>query len=230
MTYTPGTPHSDDAPAPAAGGAAAQVTGPGQAAGQPDAQPDGHSATPAAGELPEALRRLDEMSVRRALGEFATGVTIIATEDAAGPVGFACQSFSSLSLDPPLVVFTVMRTSRTWPRIEGTGRFAVNVLTEEQQDVSAAFGRRGEDKFAHGTWSSSPLGNPVLHGCAIWIDCTVEAVHDGGDHHIVVGRISDIGHRADASPLIYHRGGYARVVAPGDDAPEGERWRQRPSV
>lgn len=195
----------------------------------PAADADGHAASgPAA--LPQALTPLDEMSIRRALGEFATGVTVIATSDEEGPAGFACQSFSSLSLDPPLVVFTVMRASLTWPRIEATGRFAVNVLAEAQQDVSAAFGRRGADKFAHGTWAESPLGNPVLHGAAIWIDCTVEAVHPGGDHHIVVGRISGIGHRADASPLIYHRGGYARVVAPGDDAPEAERWRQRPSV
>lgn len=191
---------------------------------------DLHDVSPDARHLPAAMRDPGEFDLRRALGEFATGVTIVATADDAGPVGFACQSFTSLSLSPPLVLFTVMKTSRTWPRIEETRRFGVSVLTEEQESVSAAFGRRGADKFSHGTWSTSPLGNPVLHGCAIWLDCTLEAVHEGGDHHIAVGRIDSLGVREDARPLLYHRGSYARVSAPGTDAPDGERWRQRPSV
>lgn len=181
------------------------------------------------GTRPAALETLDEMSIRKAFGEFATGVTIVATDDGER-VGFACQSFSSLSLNPPLVLFTVMRSSRSWPRIEATGRFSVSVLTEDQEEVSAAFGRPGGEKFAVGEWSSSPLGNPVLHDCAVWIDCTVKAVHDGGDHRIVVGRVESIGHRADSRPLLYHRGSYARVVDGGVDAPATERWRQRPSV
>lgn len=181
------------------------------------------------GSRPQPLENLNEMSLRRALGEFATGVTIVATDDGE-PSGFACQSFSSLSLNPPLVLFTVMRTSRTWPRIEATKRFAVSVLTEDQEDVSVAFGRPGGEKFATGTWSLSPLGNPILHDCAIWIDCTVEAVHAGGDHRIVVGRVKTIGHRADSKPLLYHRGSYAQLIVPGRDAPAEERWRQRPSV
>ena len=177
---------------------------------------------------PAPLETMDEMSIRKALSEFVTGVTIVATDDGE-QVGFACQSFSSLSLDPPLVLFTVMKTSRSWPRIEATGRFSVNVLTEEQGDISAAFGRRGPDKFEHGRWSTSPLGNPLLHGCAVWIDCTVDAVHDGGDHHIVIGRIAGMGHRADSRPLLYHRGSYAKVVSAGRDAPADEGWRPRPS-
>lgn len=178
---------------------------------------------------PAPLATLDEMAIRKALGEFATGVTIIASDDGE-PVGFACQSFSSLSLTPPLVLFTVMKTSRSWPRIRAAGRFSVNVLTEAQQDISAAFGRRGPDKFAHGRWTRSNLGNPLLGDCAVWIDCTIEDVHEAGDHYIVVGRVAEIGHRADARPLLYHRGSYANVAAAGEDAPDGERWRQRPSV
>lgn len=179
---------------------------------------------------PSALATLDEMSIRRALSEFATGVTVVTTSGPGGPYGFACQSFSSLSLNPPLVLFTVMKSSRTWPHIEASGTFTVNVLTEEQKSVSAAFGRRGEEKFSHGHWEASPLGNPVLGGCAIWIDCTVDAVYDGGDHHIVVGAIKDIGHRQDSCPLVYHRGSYAKLTASGVDAPASEPWRQRPSV
>lgn len=178
---------------------------------------------------PAPMETFDEMSIRTAFGEFATGVTIVASDDGE-PVGFACQSFSSLSLNPPLVLFTVMKTSRSWPRIEATGRFSVNVLTEDQRDVSAAFGRRGPDKFAHGEWIRSDLGNPLLRDCATWIDCTIEAVHEAGDHFIVVGAVAEIGHRSDSRPLLYHRGSYANVVAAGEDAPAGESWRQRPSV
>lgn len=178
---------------------------------------------------PVPLETMDEMSLRKAFSEFATGVTIVASDDGE-PVGFACQSFSSLSLNPPLVLFTVMKTSQSWPRIESTGRFSVSVLTEGQRDISAAFGRRGADKFAHGEWTRSALGNPLLRDCAVWIDCTIEAVHEAGDHFIVVGGVAELGHRADARPLLYHRGSYANVVAAGEDAPATERWRQRPSV
>ncbi|MFC3850414.1 flavin reductase family protein [Corynebacterium hansenii] len=178
---------------------------------------------------PAPLETMDEMSIRKAFGEFATGVTIVASDDGE-PVGFACQSFSSLSLNPPLVLFTVMNTSRSWPRIRATGRFSVSVLTEAQRDISAVFGRRGRDKFEHGEWTRSALGNPLLRDCAVWIDCTIEDVHEAGDHFIVVGRVAEIGHRADSRPLLYHRGSYANVVAAGEDAPADESWRQRPSV
>lgn len=171
----------------------------------------------------------DELAIRRALSEFATGVTIVATHDGE-PVGFACQSFSSLSLEPPLVLFTVMKSSQSWPRIKATGRFSVSVLTEDQQGLSTAFGRRSPNKFEHGTWAMTDLGNPVLDDCAVWFDCTLDAVHEAGDHFIVVGALKTIGRRDAAKPLIYHRGSYARVVAAGADAPNEQKWRQRPSV
>ncbi|MBV7295889.1 flavin reductase family protein [Corynebacterium sp. TAE3-ERU12] len=177
----------------------------------------------------EPLRDLDEWSIRRALGEFATGITVVTTK---GPYGFACQSFTSLSLNPPLVLFTVMRTSRTWPFIEENGTFTVNVLTAEQQHISETFGHSARDKFAVGTWEDSPLGNPALVGSAIWIDCEVHQVHDGGDHHIVIGRVCDIGHRQDegTKPLVYHRGSYTRLDDPGHDADRAAMSDQRPSL
>lgn len=174
--------------------------------------------------------QIDEIAIRRALSEFATGVTIVATTEGGERVGFACQSFSSLSLEPPMVLFTVMKTSRSWPRIEKSGTFSVNVLSEEQQEYSVAFGRRSVNKFEYGSWSESPLGNPILEDCAVWIDCTVADVHEGGDHWIVTGDIKSIGHRGDRKPLLYHRGSYSRVVASGEDAPVEQQWRQRPSV
>lgn len=173
---------------------------------------------------------LDEMSIRGAMSEFATGVTIVTTQDEDIPIGFACQSFTSLSLNPPMILFTVMKSSRSWPHIEKTGTFAVNVLSEDQQNISAEFGRRGGLKFGVGEWSLSPLGNPLLHGGSVWIDCTVANVYEGGDHWIIVGNIQGIGKREAAHPLVYHRGSYALIAEPGVDAPIDEKWRQRPSV
>lgn len=173
---------------------------------------------------------LDEMSIRGAMSEFTTGVTIIATEDEGEKYGFACQSFSSLSLTPPMVLFTVMKTSRTWPHVQNTGRFSVNVLAEDQEEISAAFGRRNGEKFKMGKWTRSELGNPLLYGCSVWIDCTVVDVYEGGDHWIVTADIVSIGKREEINPLIYHRGSYARVSHPGTDAPIEQKWRQRPSV
>lgn len=173
---------------------------------------------------------LDEMSIRGAMSEFTTGVTIVTTEDEGEKYGFACQSFSSLSLNPPMILFTVMKTSRSWPHVKNAGTFCVNVLAEDQEDISAAFGRRNGEKFKSGTWERTQLGNPLLRGSSVWIDCTVADVHEGGDHWIVTANIEAIGQRENANPLIYHRGSYARVLHAGVDAPVEQKWRQRPSV
>ncbi len=172
----------------------------------------------------------EAVHLRRALSEFATGVTIVATEHDGQPVGFACQSFSSLSLEPPLVLFTVMRTSRSWPRIKETGQFAVSVLTEEHRPISEVFGRSNPDKFAHGTWERTPNGNPILEGCAVWFDCLIEQVVPAGDHYIVIGRVCGLGQRIEQRPLVYHRSSYAKLITAGQDAKSEELWRQRPSV
>lgn len=187
------------------------------------------AATGGSSEIGRAVE-LDEMSIRGAMSEFTTGVTIITTEEGGENYGFACQSFSSLSLDPPMILFTVMKTSRSWPHVKESGTFCVNVLAEDQESISAAFGRRGGEKFTTGTWELTPLGNPLLRGSSVWIDCTVADVHEGGDHWIVTANIESIGQREDAKPLIYHRGSYARVLHPGVDAPVEQKWRQRPSV
>jgi len=104
------------------------------------------------------------------------------------------------------------------------------VLAEDQEDISAAFGRSNGEKFKTGKWTRSELGNPLLHGCSVWIDCTVVDVYEGGDHWIVTADIVAIGKREEINPLIYHRGSYARVSHPGIDAPVDQKWRQRPSV
>ncbi|MFJ5264373.1 flavin reductase family protein [Streptomyces sp. NPDC088387] len=153
---------------------------------------------------------VDQAEFRRVLGNFATGVTVVtapATDGESGPAGFACQSFSSLSLDPPLVVFMVGRTSTTWPRIARAGVFCVNVLSAGQGELCRGFAVRGGDKFAGVDHDPAPVsGSPRLTGALAWIDCTIHAVHTGGDHLIVVGRVEALGAGApDTRPLLFHR-------------------------
>jgi flavin reductase (DIM6/NTAB) family NADH-FMN oxidoreductase RutF len=154
---------------------------------------------------------VDQGEFRRVLGNFATGVTVVtapAADGESGPAGFACQSFSSLSLAPPLVVFMVGRTSTTWPRIARAGVFCVNVLGADQADLCRAFAASGTDKFAGVPYDTAPAtGSPRLTGAHAWIDCTIHAVHTGGDHLIVVGRVEALGAGdGDESPLLFHKG------------------------
>ncbi|GAB07834.1 DUF447 family protein [Gordonia amarae] len=152
---------------------------------------------------------------RTAMGQFCTGVTVISTINGDGaPVGFACQSFAALSLDPPLVLFCPMKTSRSWKVIEETGKFVVNVLANRQQEVSATFGAPGDDKFASITWDQSPAGLPVIRHCLTWVECDVERVEDGGDHHIVIGRARTLGEVLQDKPLLFYRGGYLSTEHP----------------
>lgn len=145
------------------------------------------------------------------LGRFCTGVTVIAGLDGAQPVGFTCQSFAALSLDPPLVLFCPGKSSRTWPLLAASGSFCVNVLAQPQQAVSSVFGRGGADKFAEAPWRPAPSGSPVLEGVLAWIDCTVETVHEAGDHYVVIGRVNSLGESDEDSPLLFYQGSYANV-------------------
>ncbi|MFJ9726211.1 flavin reductase family protein [Streptomyces sp. NPDC101209] len=154
---------------------------------------------------------VDPARFRRVLGSFATGVTVVTAPPGPGedtPAGFACQSFSSLSLDPPLVAFMVGRTSTTWPRIARAGVFCVNVLSAGQDELCRSFAVSGADKFAGVAHDPAPVsGSPRLTGALAWIDCTVHAVHTGGDHLIVVGRVEALGTGdEEGEPLLFHRG------------------------
>ncbi|WP_232836797.1 3-hydroxy-9,10-secoandrosta-1,3,5(10)-triene-9,17-dione monooxygenase reductase subunit [Lentzea terrae] len=153
--------------------------------------------------LPEVAR------YRSVLGHFCTGVTVVTGMSSEGPVGFACQAFAALSLDPPLVLFCPQRTSGSWAAMSESGAFCVNVLAEDQRDVSTVFGKAGADKFAGISWTPSATGAPVLDGALTWVDCQVAAVHDGGDHHMVVGSVVELGPVRDAQPLLFYRGRYA---------------------
>lgn len=153
---------------------------------------------------------------RAVLGNFASGVTIITSppsEDGDGPAGFACQSFASLSLDPPLVTFMVARTSTTWPRIARTGVFCVNILGADQGELCRAFAVSGADKFAGVAHTPAPAtGSPQLDAVPAWIDCRIHAVHTGGDHLIVVGKVEAMGAAGEGDPLLFHKGRFGRFT------------------
>ena len=157
---------------------------------------------------PDVPRIVDPQVLREVMGHFASGVTVVTALTADGPAGFTCQSFSSLSLDPPLVAFAPARTSRTWPALREIGRFCVNVLAEGQDDVSQNFARSGADKYTGVRWSPSAHGSPVLDDVVAWIDGELWAEYDGGDHSIVVARVLDLGADPDRRPLLFHRGTY----------------------
>ena len=146
--------------------------------------------------------------MREVLGHFVSGIVVVTAAGPDGPCGFTCQSFASLSLDPPLVSFAPARTSSTWPRIRAAGTFCVNVLAADHQELSAGFARSGVDKFDGVLWRRGPSGAPVLDGVSAWIDCTLWNEYDGGDHTIVAARVDALGADPERLPLVFFRGGY----------------------
>ncbi|WP_344413100.1 flavin reductase family protein [Pseudonocardia ailaonensis] len=167
------------------------------------------SGSPGSTQTPQPVT---PQAMREVLGHFVSGVVVI-TAQGAEPIGFTCQSFASLSLDPPLITFSPARSSTTWPRIREVGRFCVNVLAEDHQEYSNGFARSGTDKFAGVNWAPAPSGAPVLEGVSAWIDCTLWNEYDGGDHTMVVGQVSDLGADPARLPLLFYRGAYG-ITAP----------------
>lgn len=154
---------------------------------------------------------MDGAHFRQVLGHFCTGITIVTALEGDEPVGFTAQSFTSVSLDPPLVLICPGKSSSSWPRIKGAGVFCANVLAAAQEATCRAFAISGGDKFKGVGWTpSSGTGSPVLTDALAWVDCRIEAEYDGGDHVIVVGRVVDLGVAEEGSPLLFYRGGYGR--------------------
>ena len=151
---------------------------------------------------------MDAQHLRLALGRFSTGVTIITCIDAHGQrVGLTANSFNSLSLDPPLVLWSLRESSANLPVFTAAGRFAINVLSEAQVDLSRRFAGRGDDKFADGAWSLGEHGSPVLAGCAAVFECVTHAQHAIGDHMLFIGRVLACS-ETPLPPLVYQGGHY----------------------
>ena len=156
---------------------------------------------------------IDSARYRQVLGHFTTGVTVITAAADDGPVGLAVGSFSSVSLDPPLVGFYPDKSSSSWPKIEATGSFCVNILGEDQEEVCRRFAMKGDDKFAGLGWTAAGSGAPLIDGVLAWIDCDVYSVTEAGDHYLVLGQVRDLGVADEGAPLLFFRGGYGRFHA-----------------
>jgi 3-hydroxy-9,10-secoandrosta-1,3,5(10)-triene-9,17-dione monooxygenase reductase component len=147
---------------------------------------------------------------RDVLGRFASGVTVVTSMSNGMPVGMTCQSFSSVSLDPPLVLFVPAKTSRAWPLIQRAGKFCVNFLGAGQAELSNAMAGRGVDKFAGVSWHPSvATGSPLFDGLLGYVDCAIHAVHEAGDHYVVIGRVLELGAADAEKPLLFYQGKYA---------------------
>lgn len=151
-----------------------------------------------------------ERELRDALGQFATGVTVITTITPAGPLGITANSFASVSLDPPLVLWSPARRSARFPHFEAASHFAVHVLGHDQKALAERFAQRGDD-FAGISIETGIGGVPLIPGCVARLECRHAAHYDGGDHLIVTGEVLRIAQNLDA-PLLFHRGRYCAVT------------------
>jgi 3-hydroxy-9,10-secoandrosta-1,3,5(10)-triene-9,17-dione monooxygenase reductase component len=151
---------------------------------------------------------VDAGQFRRVLSHFATGVVVVTGVVDDGPVGLTCQSFTALSLDPPMVLFCPSKSSTSWLRLATASYLCINVLSAEQHRLSDGFARSGSDKFAGVAWSPTPHGAPALDGAAAHIEARVVARHDGGDHHIVTCLVEALSADSNPDPLLYYRSGY----------------------
>ncbi|ANC80829.1 flavin reductase family protein [Pseudomonas putida] len=159
---------------------------------------------------------IEPSTFRQALGHYASGITVITSHHEGEPIGFTCQSFYSVSMSPPLVSFSVMSRSASYPKIRQAGRFTVNILSGEQVGISNQFARRGANKWQDVEWQASPLGNPIIAGSLHWLDCEIHAEHAAGDHLIVIGEVKALNLQATAAtqPLLYFKGQYCNLAAP----------------
>jgi len=160
-----------------------------------------------------ASTAIEPSRFREALGHYASGVTVITSHIDDEPVGFTCQSFHSVSMSPPLVSFGVMASSYSYPKIRQAGRFAVNILSDEQIRISNQFAQRGAAKWHDVQWRQSPLGNPIIAGCLHWLDCEIHAEHTAGDHLIVIGEVKALNSQEAVAtqPLLYFKGQYCHL-------------------
>jgi flavin reductase (DIM6/NTAB) family NADH-FMN oxidoreductase RutF/DNA-binding IclR family transcriptional regulator len=150
---------------------------------------------------------------RQVLGQYPTGVCVVTARQAdESRAGFVVGSFTSVSLEPPLVAFFPDKGSTSWPRIERAGRFCVNILSADQEDVCRRFASRAADKFEGISCREAGSGSPIIDGVVAWIDCDLETVEEAGDHYIVLGRVRELDVEDPSLPLLFFQGGYGRFA------------------
>ena len=156
-----------------------------------------------------SVASFDSATFRRVLGHYTTGVCVVTATQADGaPVGMVVGSFTSVSLDPPLVAFFPAKSSTSWPRLESVGKFCVNILASNQLSLCRQIAGPGTDKFAGISHRVSANGSPILDDVVAWIDCTLDAVHEAGDHYIVLGRVAALEVERPERPLLFFQGNY----------------------
>ncbi len=169
---------------------------------------------------------VDAVTFRQVLGHYPTGVVVVAAIVDGQPCGLAVNSFTSVSLDPPLVAFCAAGASSTWPRLRTSGSFAISVLGREQEEVCRLFARKGADRFAGTDWTTSPGGHPVLGAAMAWLDISAEQIIPVGDHELVLGRVTALGASdGEPAPLLFFRGafGTTSVTAAAPNAQPADR-------
>lgn len=154
----------------------------------------------------DSVNKIREL--RDAFGSFMTGVTVVTTcKDDGTPLGFTANSFASVSLDPALLLVSIAKTSSNYDNFANASHFAINILAEEQKDVSNTFARPSDDRFAHLAWTKSACQNPLIDQVSAWFDCTTYQIVDAGDHAVLIGRVENFSSTGFAG-LGYYRGGY----------------------
>jgi len=165
---------------------------------------------------------IDQRQFREALGGFCTGVTVVTTRAADGELlGITASSFNAVSLDPPLVLFSLGRKAFSLAQYEAAGNFAVNVLASHQGDLCARFAKPLADKWAGVDFETWETGAPILPGCVTNFDCRTYAVYDGGDHVIFIGEVVCMETHADLEPMIYYRGAFHQLASEAERVEEG---------
>jgi flavin reductase (DIM6/NTAB) family NADH-FMN oxidoreductase RutF len=155
---------------------------------------------------------IDGRQLRNALGHFATGVCIVTASTESGPIGLTINSFASVSLDPPLVLWSLDRASDRAEAFHIAEQFAINVLPEEMKDLSNRLAQKGAHAIPDELLEKEPHGVPVISGALARFVCRVETRHDGGDHVIFIGRVEEFTHVHEGRPLLYYRGAYRSLA------------------
>ncbi|MDR7303887.1 flavin reductase family protein [Haloactinomyces albus] len=167
--------------------------------------------------------------MRTAMGAFASGVTVVTGIDGDEAVGFACQSFASVSLEPPLVLFCADHSGRAWPRIRNAGRFCVNVLSEQQTDLCDRFGSHRGRKYDGLDWELSHWNTPALRDVLLRVHAEIHDVHVAGDHDVVIGHVLQLETVNEERPMIFFRGRFGIEPEHAEQSPPApwcgtDRW------
>jgi 3-hydroxy-9,10-secoandrosta-1,3,5(10)-triene-9,17-dione monooxygenase reductase component len=158
------------------------------------------------------MSEIDEGKFKETLGHFATGITIVTAMEDGQPVGFTCQSFAALSLQPPMIAIAPAKSSTSWPRMVKAGAFCVNILAQDQEQLCLSFAVSRGYKFDGVCWHVGVSGTPILHGCLATIECALDSIHDAGDHELVIGRVLSLS-TGNGSPLLFYKSRFTTIVS-----------------